>query len=125
MPKLTLKKRAVFNPREISFQRKRVIAQPTMWQFAIEINPHIKPPHRRHRTMAMPFTWPIQAGLPCPNLLPALLRINFPATARDEPKTKFPQHTPLAPFELIVGRMAGARIRLMWPDVFPSRVRQI
>src|SRR6185437_11984209 len=125
MPELAFKKPPVLNSREISLQRKRIIPQPSMRKLTIKIHPHIKPAHRRHWPVPMPFTRPIQARLPRVDFLPPLRRVDFPATARDEPKTKFPQHPPLAPLELIIRRMAWPRIRLMRSHIFPPCVGQI
>src|SRR5215469_15668723 len=96
-----------------------------MRQFAIEVHPHIKPSNRRHRPMPMPFARPVEARLACSDTLPPASSLDFPAPARNKPKTEFSQHPPFLPLELVIRRMSRARIRLMWADVFPTRVSHV
>jgi hypothetical protein len=75
--------------------------------------------------MPMPFAGPIKARLACSDALPPASRLDFPAPARDEPKTEFPQHPALFPFELVIRRVSRTRIRLVGTDMFPTCMRHV
>src|SRR6185312_3747018 len=67
----------------------------------------------------------VKAGLPGADFLTAPFCVNDSASAGDEPKAKFPQHSAFLPFELVIRRMARARIRLMRTNVFPAGMSHI
>lgn len=73
----------------------------------------------------MPLARPVKACLACSDALPPASRLDFPTPARDEPKTKLPQHSPFLPLELVIRRMPRARIRLVRADMFPAPMSHI
>ena len=75
--------------------------------------------------MPMPFAGQIEQGVTGAEELAALLGLEFPASAGDQRETKFPEHASFIPFETVIRGMAGAWIRLMRINFFPTGVRHV